>query len=175
MPASLSGSSQRKSSSSACGDVRAGPQIMSNAGLSPQNFLLMIENSSALAGFWPDLRDCYLPRLVEQLGGSHPENLTSIFISESRSAYDFHGSGIRQYSSLKDGLKQFEFNYDLDNILSTTQIQTAVEALTFSTITVLVVSGPSNLSVRHLIVVVATPPTEFASRSLHDPWHDLPT
>ncbi|KAJ7710898.1 hypothetical protein B0H17DRAFT_1190580 [Mycena rosella] len=138
---------------------------MPNADLSPQNFLLMIENSSALAGFWSDLRDCYLPRLVDQLRGSHPENLTNIFISESRCAYDLHGSRIRQSSSLKDGLKQFEFNYDLDNTLSTIQIQTAVEFLSSPALAI--------SQVRHLIVVAATPPTECMNCSLHDPWHEL--
>ncbi|KAJ7472011.1 hypothetical protein FB451DRAFT_312841 [Mycena latifolia] len=138
---------------------------MSHSGLSPQHFLLLIENSATLAPFWSDLRDCYLPRLVEQLSGSHPRNLTNIFISESRPAHDFHNSGIRPYNSLKDGFQQFEFNYELDNRLSTTQIQTAVEFLSSTTL--------ATPQVRHLIVVAATPPAEFANRSLHDPWQVL--
>ncbi|KAJ6552094.1 hypothetical protein DFH09DRAFT_601492 [Mycena vulgaris] len=147
-------------------DNPAGPQIMSHhSGLAPQHFLLMIENSSALANFWPDLRDCYLPRLVEQLSGSHPVHLTNIFVSASRQAHDFHDPGIRQYSNLKDGLKDFQFNYQPDNRLSTPQIQTAVEFL----------SSPSSTTsyVRHLIVVAATTPTEFVTRTLHDPWQEL--
>ncbi|KAJ7119677.1 hypothetical protein C8R44DRAFT_179095 [Mycena epipterygia] len=138
---------------------------MSHSGLYPQHFLLLIENSSELAPFWPDLRDCYLPRIVKQLSGSHPVHLTNIYISESRPApQDFHNSVTRQYSSLEAGLKAFQFNYEPGNILSTTQIQTGIEFLSSSTTS----EG------RHLIVVAATTPAGFGNgHPLHDPWHEL--
>ncbi|KAJ7086369.1 hypothetical protein B0H15DRAFT_346700 [Mycena belliarum] len=136
--------------------------IMAHSGLLPQQFLLLIENSSVLAGFWADLRDCYLPRLVEQLSGSHPPTLTNIFSLESRPANDFQNPGVRQHGNLNEALKQLEFNYELDNSLSTAHIQSAVEFLSVTT-----------AQARHLIVVAATPPLELVNGPLHDPWYEL--
>ncbi|KAJ7139972.1 hypothetical protein C8R43DRAFT_1131711 [Mycena crocata] len=139
---------------------------MAHSGLGPQNFLLMIENSSALAPFWPDLRDCYLPRLVEQLSGTYNTHQTNIFISESRPAsHDFHNNVTRQHGSLQIGLKEFQFNYDPDNRLSTTQIQSCIEFL----------SSSGTSQIQHLIIVAATTPTvELGDvQLLYDPWHEM--
>ncbi|KAJ7485106.1 hypothetical protein B0H11DRAFT_2231308 [Mycena galericulata] len=118
---------------------------MSHSDSSPHDFLLLIENSPALVNFWPDLRDSYLPTLVQQLMGSHPVHFTNIFISESNPASrDFHGAVARQFGSL--------------------EIQAGVELL----------SSQAATQVRHLIIVAATTPTEFGhGHSPHDPWHEL--
>ncbi|KAJ7302078.1 hypothetical protein DFH08DRAFT_945832 [Mycena albidolilacea] len=139
--------------------------MMSYSDPSPQNFLLMIENSSALAAFWPDLRDCYLPRLVEQLSGTVPAHLTNIFLSESRPIfYDFQTSVTKQCSSLEAGLSECQFNYEPDNRLSVAQIQGGIKFLS---------SGPTN-QMRHLIIVAATAPKGFGIGHLpFDPWNEL--
>ncbi|KAJ7711988.1 hypothetical protein B0H16DRAFT_284605 [Mycena metata] len=138
---------------------------MSFSDLLPQNFLLMIENSSALAAFWSDLRDCYLPRLVEQLSGSHPTHLNNIFIAESRPNPDeFRNSIAKHCSSLEAGLSELHFNYDPDNRLSVTQIQNGIKFLS---------SSPATQS-RHLIIVAATTPLEFVDGyPTYDPWNEL--
>ncbi|KAJ7828003.1 hypothetical protein B0H13DRAFT_2438561 [Mycena leptocephala] len=155
----------RLSKSSAGEEDPAETQTMSYSDLSPQNFLLMIENSSALAAFWPDLRDCYLPRLVEQLSGSHPAHLTNIFISESRPApHDFHSSVTKQCSNLEAGLAELQFNYDLDNSLSVAQIQGGIKFLSSTPVT----------QVRHLIIVAATTPVDFEIvHPSYDSWNEL--
>ncbi|KAJ6510663.1 hypothetical protein C8R45DRAFT_1161425 [Mycena sanguinolenta] len=132
---------------------------------SPQNFLLMVENSSALAPFWSDLRDCYLPRLVEQLSGTLPAHLTNIFITESRStSHDLQSSVTKQCSNLEAGLTECQFNYSPDNWLSVAQIQTGIMFLS---------NAPAN-QLRHLIVVAATTPKDFGIVNLpYDPWIEL--
>ncbi|KAJ7027545.1 hypothetical protein C8F04DRAFT_1189510 [Mycena alexandri] len=138
---------------------------MSFSDLLPQNFLLMIENSSALAAFWSDLRDCYLPRLIEQLSGSHPAHLNNIFISESRpNPNEFRSSIAKHCSSLEAGLSEFQFNYNPDNRLSVTQIQNGIKFLS---------SVPDTQS-RHVILVAATTPVEFVNGyPTYDPWNEL--
>ncbi|KAJ7773620.1 hypothetical protein DFH07DRAFT_138702 [Mycena maculata] len=138
---------------------------MSQTGHSSQDFLLLIENSSALVNFWPDLRDSYLPRLVQQLRGSHPAHLAHIFISESHpNIDDLHSSAISQYSSLEIGLKEVRFTQEPDNRLSTTQIQSAIEFLAFQTTS----------DARHLVIVATTPPTGFGIGHVqYDPWQEL--
>ncbi|KAJ6558248.1 hypothetical protein B0H19DRAFT_133012 [Mycena capillaripes] len=137
---------------------------MSYSDVLPQNFLLMIENSSALAAFWPDLRDCYLPRLVEQLSGSHPAHLTNIFLSESRPApHNFHSPATWQCSSLEAGLTELEFNYEPDNRLSVAHIHGGVKFLS---------STPAT-QVRHLIVVAATPLEFRIGHPSFEPWNEL--
>ncbi|KAJ7809705.1 hypothetical protein B0H14DRAFT_3880900 [Mycena olivaceomarginata] len=139
--------------------------MMSYSDPSPQNFLLMIENSSALAAFWPDLRDCYLPRLVEQLSGTVPAHLTNIFLSESRPIFhDFQSSSTKQCSSLEAGLSECRFSYEPDNRLSVAQIQDSIEFLS---------SAPTN-QMRHLIIVAATAPKDFGIGHMpFDPWNEL--
>ncbi|KAJ7621608.1 hypothetical protein DFH06DRAFT_773975 [Mycena polygramma] len=138
---------------------------MTHCGLSPQNFLLLIENSSAVAAFWPELRDCYLPTLVEQLSGSHPTHLRNIFISESRPAlHNFQSPVHKQCSNVEDGLNELQFNYEQDNRLSVAQIQGSIKFL----------SSTPTTDVRHLIVVAATTPVEFGfGHPSFDPWNEL--
>ncbi|KAJ6465100.1 hypothetical protein C8R47DRAFT_53917 [Mycena vitilis] len=138
---------------------------MSHCGLSPQNFLLLIENSPAVATFWPELRDCYLPTLVEQLSGSHPTHLRNIFVSGSRPAlHEFPGSVHKQCSNVEDGLNELQFNYEPDNRLSVAQIQGSIEFL----------SSTPTTDIRHLIVVAATTPVEFGfGHPSFDPWNEL--
>ncbi|KAJ7235078.1 hypothetical protein B0H12DRAFT_150809 [Mycena haematopus] len=138
---------------------------MSYSEPSPQNFLLMVENSSALAAFWPDLRDCYLPRLVEQLSSTVPAHLTNIFITESRpTSYDSQSSVTKQCSSLEAGLTECQFNYAPDNRLSVAQIQAGIKFLSYA---------PTN-QMRHLIIVAATTPKDFGIGNLpYDPWSEL--
>ncbi|KAJ6632467.1 hypothetical protein B0H10DRAFT_15308 [Mycena sp. CBHHK59/15] len=129
----------------------------------PQQLLLVIENSSEVFPYWTELWDSYLPKLVEQLSGAQSIELIPVSIAESRpAAHDFHGSFTRQYSNLEAGLRDFQFNHDADNRLSTTQIQAGIEFL----------SAQRTSGARHLVIITANPPAEFGP-PLRDPWQEL--
>ncbi|KAK7028381.1 hypothetical protein R3P38DRAFT_922860 [Favolaschia claudopus] len=130
---------------------------------SPQNFLFTIENSSALIPYWAEIRDCYLPRLVEQLSGAQAVDSAHIFVSPSRPTFEDSGtSAVKQYNSLEAALSECQFNYDPDNRLAVSQIQAGIEFL----------SHIPTSQARHLVVVAATPPQDLGFDNDH-PWNEL--
>ncbi|KAJ7280167.1 hypothetical protein C8J57DRAFT_1501614 [Mycena rebaudengoi] len=135
---------------------------MSCAPIPPKHLLFLIENSAALSVFWSELRGSFLPKMVEQLSGSHPADLIEISTLESLPAAHQPALAPRQFDSLEAGLQSFSFNFNPENKISTTQIQAGVEFLSSQTVSV----------ARHLIIVAATPPIQF-SHSHQDPWEEL--
>ncbi|CAK5277868.1 unnamed protein product [Mycena citricolor] len=149
-------------------------------GSSGQQFLLLIENSSLLAGYWRPLRTQYLPNFIQQLRGAHPScpvpavSLTrprrqnsrvvqeKIFVAASRpSPFDL-APNPRQSSNLEADLTELQFNYDSDNALAIAHIRYAAQFL----------ACQSARAVRHLIIVAATCPLDYGGEG-PDPWQQL--
>ncbi|TFK38329.1 hypothetical protein BDQ12DRAFT_735464 [Crucibulum laeve] len=122
--------------------------------------LLLVENSEAMSFIWPDLRDLYLHKLIDNLQSANPNTQVTVLVSETFPAQiQVHGLSPgtpRQHAGLQAGLQDLQFNYAPGNRITASMINNGIDFLTSFNFQ----GQPGAL---HLIVVAASTPSQESS------------
>lgn len=89
--------------------------------------LLLVENSQPMSFIWPDLRDLYLTKLVDNIEKTTAPTPIISLVLESYPSQGTQASFPRQYNGLHEGLRDLRFNGSPDNKLNVAKISTGID------------------------------------------------
>lgn len=115
--------------------------------------LLLVENSQPMSFIWPDLRDLYLTKLVDNIEKTTAPTPIISLVLESYPSQGTQASFPRQYNGLHEGLRDLRFNGSPDNKLNVAKISTGIDCL-------ISVESQGRPAALHLIIVAASTPSD---------------
>lgn len=115
--------------------------------------LLLVENSQPMSFIWPDLRDLYLTKLVDNIEKTNAPTPIISLVLESYPSQGTPSSFPRQYNGLHEGLRDLRFNGSPDNKLSAAKISSGIDCL-------ISLESEGRPAALHLIIVAARTPSD---------------